>query len=143
MNRINIITLGVSDMSRSLKFYRDELGFKTSIKEDNPDIVFFSNNGTKLALYPWDGLAEDISENISPQGEGFSGITLAYNAKTREEVDEIINKIKETGGKVVKEPQEVFWGGYSGYFSDPDGYYWEVAFSEDWKYDENNMLIVD
>ena len=143
MNRINIITLGVSDMSRSLKFYRDWLGFKTSIKEDNPDIVFFSNNGTKLALYPGDGLAEDINKNNPPQGEGFSGITLAYNAKTRAEVDEIIKKIKETGGEVVKEPQEVFWGGYSGYFSDPDGYYWEVAYSEDWEYDENDMLIVD
>ena len=143
MNRINIITLGVSDMSRSLKFYRDELGFETSIKEDNPDIVFFSNNGTKLALYPLDGLAKDINEDNPPQGEGFSGITLAYNAKTREEVEEIINKVKETEGEVVKEPQEVFWGGYSGYFSDPDGYYWEVAYSEDWEYDENDMLIVD
>ena len=143
MNRINLITLGVSDINKSLKFYRDGLGFETSVKEDNPDIVFFKNNGTKLALYPLDGLSEDIDKNNPPRRKGFSGITLAYNAKSEKEVDEIIDIAKKAGSKVVKKPQKVFWGGYSGYFTDPDGYYWEVAYSENWEFDANNMLIVE
>ncbi len=143
MNRINLITLGVRDINKSLRFYRDGLGFKTSVIEDDPDIVFFSNAGTKLALYPLDGLAEDIDENNPPTGKGFSGITLAYNTKSKEDVDRVINMAEKAGGKIVKRPQKVFWGGYSGYFSDPDGYYWEVAYSDNWKFDENNMLIID
>ncbi|MEH7011668.1 VOC family protein [Neobacillus niacini] len=143
MNRINLITLGVKNISQSLKFYRDGLGFETSVKEDNPGIVFFKNGGTKLALYPFDELAKDINEKEPPVGKGFSGITLAYNAKSAEEVDQIINSVEHAGGKIIKAPQRVFWGGYSGYFSDPDGYYWEVAYAESWNFDENDMLIIE
>lgn len=142
MNRINLITLGVRDMNTSLQFYR-ELGFQTSVKEDSPAIVFFNNAGTKLALYPLEGLANDINEKEPPKRNGFAGITLAYNAKSKEEVDEIIIKAEQAGGAIVKLPQIVFWGGYSGYFSDPDGYYWEVAFSDGWSFDENDMLIIE
>ena len=142
INRINIITLGVRDINKSLGFYRDGLGFQTSVNEDSPAIVFFNNAGTKLALYPLNGLAKDINEEKPPNGHGFSGITLAYNAKSVEEVDEIIKKAERAGGIVEKSPQRVFWGGYSGYFSDPDGYYWEVAYWEDWHFDENDMLII-
>jgi uncharacterized protein len=143
MNRINLITLGVKNISQSLKFYRDGLGFETSVAEETPGIVFFKNGGTKLALYPLDELAKDINENAPPAGRGFSGITLAYNAKSAEEVDKIINSAEMAGGKIVKAPQKVFWGGYSGYFLDLDGYYWEVAYAESWKFDENDMLIID
>ena len=143
MNRINLITLGVSDMNRSLKFYRDGLGFETSVNEENPEIVFFNNNGTKLELYPLDELAKDIDTDNPPQGKGFSGITLAYNAKSKKEVDEVMERAEKAGAEVVKEPQTVFWGGYSGYFTDPDGYYWEVAYSDNWKFDENDMLIME
>lgn len=143
MNRINLITLGVVDINKSLKFYRDGLGFQTSVKEEHPAIVFFNNAGTKLALYPLEELAKDINEQEPPKGNGFSGITLAYNAKSKEEVDEMMEKARKAGGVVVKSPQRVFWGGYSGYFSDPDGYYWEVAYSENWRFDENDMLIID
>ncbi len=135
--------LGVSDISKSLKFYRDGLGFKTSVKEDNPDIVFFKNGGTRLALYPLNELAEDINNSNPPRGEGFSGITLAYNAKSKKEVDEVIAMAEKAGGKIVKKAQKVFWGGYSGYFTDPDGYYWEVAYCDIWKFDENNMIIIE
>ncbi|MBP3951544.1 VOC family protein [Bacillus suaedae] len=142
MNRINLITLGVHDMKVSLKFYRDGLGFTTSVSEENPGVVFFSNGGTKLALYPLDELAKDINQEEPPTRNGFSGITLAYNAKSAEEVDLMIKRAKIAGGKIVKMPQRVFWGGYSGYFTDPDGYYWEVAYGEDWKFDEHDMLVV-
>ncbi len=143
MNRIHLITLGVKDMNRSLKFYRDGLGFKTSVQEDNPAIVFFQNGGTTLALYPRDKLAEDISEEDPPLGEGFGGITLAHNTREQEEVDRIMELAEKAGGKIIKKPQRVFWGGYSGYFSDPDGYYWEVAYSENWQFNEDGSLVIE
>jgi uncharacterized protein len=143
MNRINLIALGVKNIGESLRFYRDGLGFETSVKEENPEIVFFNNGGTKLELFPLEALAKDINENDPPRGQGFSGITLAYNAKSAEEVDEVMKKAERAGAKIVKSPQRVFWGGYSGYFSDPDGYYWEVAYAESWQFDENDMLIIE
>ena len=73
----------------------------------------------------------------------FSGITLAYNAKSKDEVDAIFSKIERIGGSIPKAPELVFWGGYSGYFRDPDGYYWEVAYADSWKFDENDMLVIE
>jgi uncharacterized glyoxalase superfamily protein PhnB len=75
--------------------------------------------------------------------KGFSGFTLAYNAKSIQEVDEIMQKAESAGGMVIKASEMVFWGGYSGYFSDPDGYCWEVAYSEDWMFDKNDMLMIE
>ena len=143
MNRINLICLGVKDMRTSVKFYRDGLGFETGEKGDNPGIVFFNSSGTKLELFPLEELAKDIDEQNPPVGNGFSGITLAYNAKSKEEVDRVMELARRAGGKVVKEPKDVFWGGYSGYFTDPDGYYWEVAWGPDFTYDDNDMLIIE
>jgi uncharacterized protein len=143
MNRINLLTLGVENIQNSLKFYRDGLGFTTSVKEDNPGIVFFSNQGTRLSLYQIDELEKDINQANPPKRDGFSGITLAYNAKSEEEVDQVIEKAKRAGASIIKTPQRVFWGGYSGYFSDPDGYVWEVAYGENWSFDENDMLVID
>ena len=143
MNRVNLITLGVKDLSLSYRFYKEGLGFQTSVSEENPSIVFFNNAGTKLALYPLVSLSKDIcgTENLTKQA--FSGITFAYNAKSAEEVDVLMEKAQNAGGTIVKPPQEVFWGGYSGYFADPDGYYWEVAYSKDWLFDQNDMLIIE
>lgn len=143
MNRINIITLGVKDMKESLKFYRDGLGFQTSAEEENPEIVFFNSTGTKLALYPVSKLAEDVDPINPPSfGNGFSKITLAINVKSVQEVDQLIQKAEKAGAQIVKKPQRVFWGGYSGYFEDPNGFFWEVAYSENWEFDENDMLKV-
>jgi uncharacterized glyoxalase superfamily protein PhnB len=143
VNRINIITLGVKSVLKSLEFYRDGLGFETPSKEENPAIVFFNNGGTKLALYPLAGLQDDLGDSdLVPKSTGFSGITLAYNAKSKEEVDSILNKIESIGGKVVKKAHDTFWGGYSGYFTDLDGYYWEVAYADSWIFDENDMLVI-
>jgi uncharacterized glyoxalase superfamily protein PhnB len=143
MNRMNIICLGVRDMERAIKFYRDGLGFKTDEKDNNPEVIFFSTSGTKLELYPLELLAKDISNDNPPKIEsGFGGITLAYNAKSKEEVIEIIELARRAGAKIVKEPQDVFWGGYHGYFSDMDGYYWEVAWGPNDEFDANDMLIL-
>jgi len=143
MNRISIICLGVKDMAQSIRFYRDGLGFATDEKEDNPKVVFFNTFGTKFELYPLALLAEDINEKKPPQiAEGFAGITLAYNVKSEAEVHEIMELAKNAGAVIAKEPQKVFWGGYSGYFTDPNGYYWEVAYNPHWSFAENDMLVL-
>lgn len=140
MNKITCICLGVKNMEKALKFYRDELGFETDCREDNPSVCFFNTPGTKFELFPLDLLAKDIDEDNPPTGNGFSGITLAYNVENKEDVDRTIELVRKSGGTVVKEPQEVFWGGYHAYFSDLDGYYWEVAWRPNFQYDENGLL---
>ena len=118
-----------SDLERSYRFYKDGLGLPTNTSPEK-GIVFFEMDGTKLALYPIDKLAEDVGPefegNENERGK-FSGITLAHNTKTRDEVDQLLKRAEQAGAKIEKKAQEVFWGGYSGYFSDPDGYLWEVA----------------
>ncbi|ANU20952.1 glyoxalase [Planococcus plakortidis] len=140
MNRINLICLGVQDMERSVKFYRDGLGFQTDEMSDKPDIIFFNTSGTKLELYPLEELAKDIDAEHPPVKSGFSGITLAYNAKSRDEVDQVMNLARKAGAVIVKQPVDVFWGGYSGYFQDPDGYHWEVAYGPGFTFDAQDML---
>ena len=129
-------------MARSIRFYRDGLGFETDERSDTPAVIFFNTAGTKFELYPLTLLAEDINPNNPPQiSNSFAGITLAINVKEKKEVDEIIKIAKEAGAAIVTEPTDVFWGGYHAYFSDPDGYYWEVAWGPNFQYDEQNMLI--
>ena len=142
MNKITCICLGVRSMERSIRFYRDGLGFRTDCTEDAPRVCFFDTPGTKFELYPLDLLAEDIDPVNPPAiGNGFGGITLAYNVDRKEKVDEVIGLVRSAGGRIVKEPQDVFWGGYHAYFADPDGYYWEVAWGPEFRYDENGMLV--
>ena len=85
-------------------------------------------------------LAKDIDENNPPAGNGFAGITLAYNVEHKEDVDNVIELVRNAGGKIVKEPQDVFLGGYHAYFADLDGYYWEVAWGPNFKFDEKGLL---
>ena len=141
MNRhLHLITLGVSDFEKSRKFYTDILGWKpTSTSNDN--ILFFQAGGVVMAIYPREKLAEDAM--TSPEGSRFSGITLAYNAQSEAEVDEIIGDLKAKGVKIVKEPQKVFWGGYSSYFADPDDYRWEVAYNPFFEFDEKGNLNLE
>ncbi|MGD6873753.1 VOC family protein [Sutcliffiella horikoshii] len=145
MNRLNIITLGTKDIMKAHQFYRD-LGFDTSIRgpESAPAIIFFKNEGTRIALYPVDELAKDVNEQQPPETEkGFPGITLAYNTKSIDEVDVVMKKAESAGASIQKKPQKTDWGGYSGYFTDLDGYYWEVAYGEFWEFDESNMLVIE
>lgn len=142
MNKITCICLGVRSMERAIRFYRDGLGFHTDTKDSSLSVCFFDTPGTKFELYPLDLLAKDICPDDPPAtGSGFGGITLAYNVDSREKADEVIELVRRAGGTVVKEPQDVFWGGYHAYFADPDGYYWEVAYGPDFRYDENGLLI--
>lgn len=144
MNRISIVCLGVRDMQRALAFYRDRLGFKTAETGDNPPVVFFDTPGTKFELFPLENLVKDINDTAPPVvTTEFSGITLAYNVKLKSEVDSVIECARSAGATIIKEPVDVFWGGYHAYFSDYDGYVWEVAWGPDFKYDENDMLIFE
>ena len=139
--RISIITLGVRDMTKAIRFYRDGLGFRTEASDD-AKIAFFETTGTRLALYPIEELKNDVSEKLSLPGKGFNGITLAHNAKEKKEVVEILKLAERAGGKVMKEAQDVFWGGYSGYFSDLDGYLWEVAWADSWNFNPDGSLVL-
>ncbi len=125
--KISMVTLGVEDIKRSVSFYRDGLAFELHNDTEGETCVMFQLEGSWLALYPRSRLAEDAQ--VTPEGSGFSGFTLAHNVKTQDDVDEVFAKAVAAGATPVKAPQDVFWGGYSGYFADPDGFLWEVAFN--------------
>jgi hypothetical protein len=130
--RISIVTLGVGDLPRAIAFYRDGLGLP--MINDGAGIAFFQLEGVRLALYPRAALAEDATvEDAGPAA--FSGITLAHNLGSKGEVDALLAHAASVGGRIVKPAQDVFWGGYSGYFADPDGHLWEVAWNPDFPLD--------
>jgi len=130
--RVSLITLGVSDLERSIAFYRDGLGLPQ--REGPPSIAFFDlRGGAWLSLYPREALAEDAT--VPAEGSGFRGITLAHNVRSREEADAVMAEALAAGATLVKPAQDVFWGGYSGYFADPDGHLWEVAWNPNFAVD--------
>lgn len=130
--RISIVTLGVSDLPRMVSFYRDGLGL-TLFDENTESIAFFQNKGTWLALYPKAALAADVglpaADAAAAAGGGFSGVTLAHNVRSQAEVDALLAVAVAAGATLVKAAQDTFWGGYSGYFADPEGYLWEIAWN--------------
>ena len=121
--RISMITLGVSDLEAAIRFYEQGLGFPRM--ESPPSVAFFTLNGSWLGLYGREALAEDAQ--ISAAGSGFGGFALAHNVASEAQVDAVMRQALAAGATQVKAPQKVFWGGYSGYFSDLDGHLWEVA----------------
>lgn len=136
--RINIVSLAVKDLERSVKFYLD-LGWKKS-KASEGNIVFFQLNGLVMGLYPRHLFEEDTTVPFSK--EGYAPFTLAYTAQSEKEVDEVIALAVKSGATLIKSPQKVFWGGYSSYFADPDGFLWEVAYSSVFEFDEHQNLIM-
>jgi catechol 2,3-dioxygenase-like lactoylglutathione lyase family enzyme len=124
--RIHIVTLGVRDFERAVRFYRDGLGWPMSSASAG-DIAFFKLGPVILALYPWDKLAEDAC--VPAGGSGFRGVTLAHNVARREDVDAVLAQAVAAGATLMKPAQDVFWGGYSGYFADPEGQLWEVCWN--------------
>ena len=123
--KISLLTLGVVDLERSVSFYRDGLGLPM---RDGPEgIAFFELSGTWLALYSKEKLAEDAQ--VACEGSGFRGFTLAHNVGSADEVDAVLAEAVAAGATMLKPGQKTSWGGYSGYFEDPDGFLWEVAWN--------------
>lgn len=139
--RISIITLGVADFLKSFRFYRDGLGFRTKAKETDGIAWFETTSGVLLGLYPINELAKDIGPDVKPR-VGFSGITLAHNVRKKEEVAQVLAFAAKAGANVVKPAQDVFWGGHAGYFTDPDGYHWEVAWNPGATWDAAGNLTI-
>jgi hypothetical protein len=118
--------LAVRDFERAVTFYESGLGFPKH-PASSDEVAFFELAGTWLGLYGWDKLAEDA---LTPaEGNGFRGVTLAHNVKSKAEVEAVLDQAVRAGATLVKAAQDVFWGGYSGYFADPDGHLWEVAWN--------------
>jgi len=136
--RVTIITLGVADLKRSREFY-ERLGWRRSMAKAE-GVIFFQAGGMALALFPRHELAKDA--NVAPDGHGFNGISLAYNTRSRAEVDSVLKDAAAAGGRLVKPAQEAFWGGYSGYFSDPDAFLWEVAWNPSFPIAEDGSIRI-
>jgi catechol 2,3-dioxygenase-like lactoylglutathione lyase family enzyme len=136
---VTVVTLGVRDLSRSRAFYCEGLGYEAS-SASNENIVFLRGGGIVLSLFGRDALAHDA--NLAPAGSGFAGVALARNVKSRAAVDAALEVVKKAGGTILKPAREAFWGGYSGYFADPDGHLWEIAHNPHWKLDSSGLVVL-
>jgi len=136
--RLTVVTLGVGDLVKATRFYESMLGTVPNTSYDG--VTFIELPGTWISLYPLENLAKDISSEVPVARSGFSGITLAHNARSKDEVIAILDRAKTAGARIIKEPQETFWGGFSGYFADLDGYCWEVAWGPMFEFAENGDL---
>ncbi len=137
--RLSMVTLGAADLDRARRFYEHGLGWKRANQEES--IVFFQLPGMVLGLWQRDNLARDAG--LDDSGADFSGIALAYNTRSKDEVDHVIAEAEAAGGRVLKAAAETFWGGYSGYFADPDGHPWEVAFNPFWRLDAEGRVSLE
>ncbi|MGP9677790.1 VOC family protein [Halomonas sp. AOP27-A1-41] len=125
--KISLITLGVHDLKRAIQFYRDGLELPEH-ETDSDEVAFFKMEGAWLSLFSRASLASDIGITDDSK-DGFSGITLAHNVASQEAVEQVLQQAIAAGAELIKPAEEVFWGGYSGYFRDPEGHYWEVAYN--------------
>ena len=137
--KLNLITLGTADFQKSVVFYEKGLGWKKSAKSLD-GLALFDLGGIILALHPRDELAADTT--LLYQASSFSGLTISHNTRSEKEVDEILEKVAAHGGTIVKPAQKVYWGGYSGYFRDLDGYLFEVAYNPFWELDEKGNVVL-
>jgi len=134
--RISVLTLGVDDLERAVRFYRDGLGLPTEgivgTEFEYGTVAFFElQGGLRLALWPRTSIARDTGVDIGESSP--TELTLGHNVASREEVDKVMANAKQAGARIVKEAADAFWGGYSGYFQDPDGHLWEVAWNPPWE----------
>ena len=134
--RLSLVTLGVADLERARRFYEHGLGWRRG--NDHPEVVFYQLGGMVLALWGRDALAKDA--RLPEVGSGFGGIALAYNARTREEVDAVLAEAEAAGAKILKPAEDAVWGGDSGYFADPDGHLWEIAWNPEWTLAEDGSV---
>lgn len=136
--RVHLITLGVTDLARATAFYRH--AFETETTGDYDEVSFFCLPGVWIALYPIHKLAEDIGPGVPRRRAGFSGVTLACNASSRDEVDRRMAHAEAAGARIVKPAQDTFWGGYAGYFEDPEGFHWELAWGPMFQFDDDGYM---
>jgi catechol 2,3-dioxygenase-like lactoylglutathione lyase family enzyme len=140
LNRITVVTLGVKDLAKSTTFY--EAAFGVHANPDYEGVSFFELPGAWLSLYPLDKLAQDIAPDVPhTRGGTFSGVTLAHNARSKQDVLAIFEHLRAAGALIVKPPQDTFWGGFGGYFADPDGYYWEVVWGPMFDFGPDGSLL--
>lgn len=138
--RVSLITLGVADLGRARAFY-ERLGWKRSFRKAE-GVAFFQIGGLALALWPRVELAKDA--NATDDGGKFTGIALAYNTRSRDEVDTVLADVAAAGGRLLKSAQPTSWGGYQGYFADPEGHLWEVAWNPGFALDaDGNVTLPD
>jgi predicted lactoylglutathione lyase len=135
--RLSLVTLGISDLDRARKFY-EGMGWKTGAKVAD-DVVFFQAGGMVVSLWGRDQLAEDSAVT---DGGGWGGVTLAYNTRSPEEVDEVIEQARAAGATIGREPGDTFYGGYSGIFIDPDGHPWEVSHNPSWTIEDDGSVTL-
>lgn len=136
--RLTVVTLGVADLEKASGFYEAVLG--TPPNRSYEGVTFIELPGTWISLYPLEELAKDISPEVPAKRVAFSGITLAHNARSKEDVVAIIESARSAGAKIMKEPQDTFWGGFGGYFADLDGYHWEVVWGPMFEFTEDGAL---
>ena len=124
--RFTVMSLGVAEMRASIAFY-DALGFVRKFRATGEDVAFFDTGGSVLALYPWDKLAHEAGLSDQPRPQAFHGVTLAWNCNSKAEVDHTMHLAASSGARILKQPEATHYGGYAGYFADPDGHCWEVV----------------
>ncbi len=134
--RLSLVTLGVVDLDRARQFYEGGLGWERNNNDEG--VVFYQLPGMILALWSREALAGDAG--VKDDGSDFSGIALAYNTRSREEVDAVLAEAEAAGGRILKPAEETFWGGYSGYFADLDRHPWEVAWNPFWAVDTEGRV---
>lgn len=139
--RISLVVLGVADVATSVQFY-ETLGFVRKVRATGDEIAFLDAGGVALALYSWDKLADDASMPAEPRPIAFRGIAIAWNCASPQEVDEVIKAAMAAGGRLLKPGLKAEWGGYSGYFADPDGHAWEVAHNPGFSFAEDGRVIL-
>lgn len=137
--KLNLITFGVRDFAQAVAFYEEGLKWKKSAASQG-DLALFSLGGIVLALHPRDSLAEDAG--VSDTGADFAGLTLSYNAKSEQEVRDVLATVESLGGTIVKPAQKAFWGGFNGYFRDPEGHLIEVAYNPFWPLDDDDDIVL-
>jgi catechol 2,3-dioxygenase-like lactoylglutathione lyase family enzyme len=139
--RLNVVTLGVADFARAVRFYQD-LGFERRMKATGDAIAFFDAGGMIVSLFRWDMLAEDAHVPAAPRPQGFRGVTLANMCRTDKEVDALMSKALAAGATLLKHAQKTEYGGYSGYFADPDGHAWEAVRAPGFKFTSSGRVTL-